>query len=185
MVATKLEFEQFALEHPEQKWELHRGELREKPDMSAEHNHVLWELATDRTNQLPRDRFKVRVNTGLVAKSDEGRYIPDLYIVPAETVLAARRRADPLEVYADPLPFVVEVWSPSAGKYDDDEKLPEYMARGDLEIWRLHPIARSLRGWRRRSDGGYEEFAASSGVIELHALPGVRIDLDVLLAPAE
>jgi hypothetical protein len=59
------------------------------------------------------------------------------------------------------------------------------MTRGDSEIWRLHPIERTLRGWRRRPDGGYDEFTASSGVIEPRALPGVRIDLDALFAPAE
>jgi Uma2 family endonuclease len=185
MVATKVDFERFARDHPERRWELHRGQLREKPDMSAEHNHVLWELATDLTNQLARDRFKVRVNTGLIATSAQGRYVPDLYVVPAEQVLAARRRADPLEIYADSLPLVVEVWSPSTGNYDVDEKLPEYMARGDREIWRLHPGEHTLRGWRRRADGEYDEFTASSGVVEPQALPGVRIDLDAIFTQAE
>ena len=34
MVATKLDFERFALDHPGQRWELHRGQLREKPPMA-------------------------------------------------------------------------------------------------------------------------------------------------------
>jgi Uma2 family endonuclease len=53
--------------------------------------------------------------------------------------MAARLRGDELELYVEPLPLVVEVWSPSTGQYDVDEKLPEYQRRGDLEIWRFHP----------------------------------------------
>ncbi|MEP6871059.1 MAG: hypothetical protein ABI939_04320 [Anaerolineaceae bacterium] len=33
-----------------------------------------------------------------------------------------------------PLPFVAEVWLPSTGEYDVDEKFPQYQRRGDLEI---------------------------------------------------
>jgi hypothetical protein len=34
--------------------------------------------------------------------------------------------------------------------------------------------------WRRREDGSYYEQTVTGGCIELHALPGVMIDLDAL-----
>jgi hypothetical protein len=57
------------------------------------------------------------------------------------------------------------------------------MARGDREIWRPHPFARTLKAWRRRPDGGYDEVEFTGGVVELHALAGVMIDLDALSCP--
>ena len=64
---------------------------------------------------------------------------------------------DVLEVYDQPLPLVVEVWSRSTGDYDVEEKLAVYQQRGDLEIWRIHPYERTLTAWRRLPDGSYEE----------------------------
>ena len=63
---------------------------------------------------------------------------------------------DVLEVYDQPLPLVVEVWSRSTGDYDVEEKLAVYQQRGDLEIWRIHPYERTLTAWRRLPDGSYE-----------------------------
>ena len=183
MVATTLDFEQFALDHPEGRWELHRGELREKPPMSAEHNYVLMTLARQLFRQLDETRFAVSINAGRVARADESHYIPDLYVIQAERVAAARKQAAPLEVYRDPVLLVVEVWSPSTGGYDVDDKLPEYMRRGDDEIWRIHPYERTLRGWRRLADGTYDEFNLAHGAVEPRALPGVTVDLDALFAP--
>jgi Uma2 family endonuclease len=87
-------------------------------------------------------------------------------------------------VYREPVPLVVEIWSPSTGSYDIDGKIPEYMNRGDQEIWRLHPYERTLKGWRRQADGSYQEFILSRGIVEPVALSGVTIDLDRLFAPA-
>jgi Uma2 family endonuclease len=64
-----------------------------------------------------------------------------------------KRGSPGLEYYEQPLPLVVEVWSPSTGEYDIDSKLPEYQARGDKEIWRLHPYERTVRSWQRQPDG--------------------------------
>jgi Uma2 family endonuclease len=151
--------------------------------MSAEHNHVLMTLARQLFRQLDETRFAVSINAGRVARADESHYIPDLYVIQAERVAAARKQAAPLEVYRDPVLLVVEVWSPSTGGYDVDDKLPEYIKRGDLEIWRLHPFERTLRGWRRRPDGGYDEFIMLHGMIQPTALPGIEVDLDLLFAP--
>lgn len=185
MVATQLDFERFVLDHPGHAWELHRGQVREKPTMSAEHGHLLDECASMLYAQIDRRLYRIRMNTGRVARSDEQRYIPDLFVVEADRVTAARRRGESLETYREPVLLVIEVWSPSTGNYDVDEKIPEYLSRGDAEVWRLHPLERSLKGWRRRPDGGYDEFVAATGIVEPVALPGVKIDLDALFAPPE
>ena len=85
-----------------------------------------------------------------------------------------------LEKYPEPLPLVVEVWSPSTGDYDVDEKLPEYQRRGDLEIWRLHPYERTLTRWIRQENGGYVTTVVTGGGVPLSAIPGASIDLDRL-----
>jgi len=75
-----------------------------------------------------------------------GNYrIPDVCVIPREAV-RRRRREYPaaLEVYDEPMVLVVEVWSPSTGESDIDDKLKEYQRRGDLEIWLIHPYERTL-----------------------------------------
>jgi hypothetical protein len=59
--------------------------------------------------------------------------------------------------------------------------VPEYQARGDDEIWRLRPFERTLTVWRRQEDGSYVEPSVSGGTVGVASLPGVTIDLDVLL----
>jgi Uma2 family endonuclease len=87
-----------------------------------------------------------------------------------------------LEIYTEPLPFVLEVWSPRTGEYDVETKLPEYRARGDREIWLLNPYGHDLVAWRRREDGTYERATYRGGKVQLFALPEVTIDLDALFA---
>jgi len=162
--------------------ELHRGCLREKPGMSAEHGDVVMSLAGSLFRQLDRDEFRVRADHARLRRSAENYYIPDVAVIPIALHRALRQRPGSLDAYAEPLPLVVEVWSPSTGDYDVDEKLPEYQRRGDREIWRLHPHERSLRAWRRNPDGTYAESAHRGGLVRPAWLPNVEIDLDALFA---
>jgi Uma2 family endonuclease len=182
MLVRDRSLEEIMLTQPDRQWEVHRGRLREKPSMSISHNRVLRRLGRELTLQLDPDRFEVSMNLGRVRRSDETYYIPDLYVIPIEPGATIRDQPYGLEVFDRPLPFVAEIWSPSTGDYDVDEKLPEYMARGDLEIWRIHPFEFTLTAWRRQPDGSYVETVYRSGKIEPLALPGVVIDLDLLLA---
>jgi Uma2 family endonuclease len=84
---------------------------------------------------------------------------------------------DVLEVYDEPLPLVVKVWSRSTGDYSVPEKIVAYQQRGDLEIWRIHPFERTLTVWRRLPGGSYEETIHREGIVSPAALPGVAIDL--------
>ena len=153
--------------------------------MSSGHDRSLLELTHQLFRQEDRARFVVLPGLGRVARATTSHYIPDLCIVTAAQFAAFDGRNQSLHEYREPLLLVAEIWSPSTGKYDIDEKLPEYIARGDAEIWRLHPFERTLKAWRRRPDGGYDEVEFTGGMIGLHMLPSVTIDLDVLFAAAE
>ncbi len=182
MIAGERTYQEIALADPGRCWELHRGRLREKPSMTIGHNRIATRLAFQIGPQLDPARFEIRINMGRARRDDVTYYVPDVCVVPLVASDPIRQVATQLEVFDGPLPLVVEVWSPSTGDYDVDEKLPEYMRRGDLEIWRLHPFDLTLTVWRRGADGGYEETLCRGGIVEPVALPGVAIDLDRLFA---
>jgi Uma2 family endonuclease len=163
--------------------ELHRGQLREKPGMSVEHGDVADLLATFLRNQVDRGEYRVRENFAKLRRSADTYYIPDVAVIPAAMVRALRARPGSLDAYPDPLPLVVEIWSPSTGDYDIHAKLPDYQQRGDREIWYIHPYERTLTAWRRQPDGTYAETVYRDGIVHPASLPGVAIDLSALFEP--
>lgn len=180
MPVSERTYQQVVLEDPEGHWELHHGRLREKPSMTFAHNDLMFELGHLLRGHLDREEYRVRVNAGRLRRQDATYYIPDVAVIPLVLAASFRDRDDVLEVYDQPLPLVVEVWSPSTGDYDVDAKLPEYRRRGDTEIWRLHPYERTLTAWRRQPDGTYSETIYHGGIVRPASLPNVTIDLDLL-----
>lgn len=162
--------------------ELHRGQLREKPGMSVEHNDIADLLATLLRGQLDRNHYRVRENFARLRLSSTTYYVPDVVVIPTASVQALRERQGSLDAYDDPVPLVVEIWSPSTGDYDLNEKLAGYQQRGDLEIWYVHPYARTLIAWRREPDGTYPQTTYEAGIVHPTSLPGVAIDLETLFA---
>jgi Uma2 family endonuclease len=175
-------YRQFALGDPQGQWELHRGQLREKPGMSVEHGSVMMLLVEWLLNQLDRNEYQVRAHHARLRRSADTFYVPDVAVIPTPVVQALLERPGSLDAYPEPLPLVVEIWSPSTGGYDINEKLPDYQARGDLEIWYVHPYERTLTAWRRRPDGTYAESVYRGGIVRPESLPDVAIDLDALFA---
>ena len=173
-------YERLALAEPDRKWELHDGYPREKPGMTAAHNDLEVKLGYMLMSQLDRSEYHVRIDAGRVHRPGAIYYIPDVFVVPTAFVTPLLVQHDVLEVYDQPLPLVVEVWSRSTGDYDVGEKLAVYQQRGDLEIWRIHPYERTLTAWRRLPDGSYEETIYREGSVGPTALPGVEIDLAAL-----
>ena len=174
MVATHAEFDdamseaeyrQFALGDPQGQWELVGGRLREKPPMSIAHGRLMSQLGGLLRQQLDPGAFQVRFGHARLRISAEKYYVPDLVVIPTDYESALGRQPETLDAFPEPMPLVVEVWSPSTGGYDVDMKVPEYTSRGDLEIWRLHPFERTLTAWVRRPDGGYAETGYTGGVI--------------------
>ena len=177
---TEAEYYKLALEDGDATWELWDGEPREKPTMSFEHNvtysllgHLLW-------SQLDWDAYHVDVNAPRTRINPRNYFVPDVAVVPS----SYQRQLEPgsLEVYAEPLPLVVEIWSPSTGGYDRGAKLRGYQKRGDEEIWSIHPYERTLTAWRRQPDGSYDETVSTGGTVEPATLPGVAVELDELFA---
>jgi Uma2 family endonuclease len=170
-------FERLALDDPQGHWELNCGVPRRKPGMTFEHNDVMENLGFLLHAQLDRREHRVRINHGHVRRPARSYIIPDVFVIPRASFEPRRSHPDELEAYTEPLPLVVEVWSRSTGGYDVTDKLAEYQRRGDTEIWLIHPYERTLRTWRRRPDGGYDETLITEGVVRPVALPSVAIDL--------
>lgn len=168
-------YQELVLSEPVETWELHDGQLVEKPGMSWDHDEVVIMLGHLLVSQLDRRRFRVRVE-GRVRRPGT-IFRPDVFVVPTAYGDEFRGRPGVLAIFSRPLPLVVEVWSRSTGTYDVDAKLPVYMQRGDLEIWRIHPFERTLTAWRRQPDGTYSETLYREGVVRPVALPDVTIDL--------
>lgn len=172
-------YEQFVMSGVEGAWELHDGVLVEKPGMSFRHGQIPAILAHLLLSQLDWNAYSV-VFELRVRRPTATVFMPDVMVVPTAYSEDIRDRPV-LAIYSDPLPLVVEVWSPSTGDYDVDTKIPIYQQRGDLEIWRIHPYERTVTSWVRQADGSYRETRYRGGVVQLAALPGVSIDLDRLL----
>jgi Uma2 family endonuclease len=180
MPVSAATYERVALEDPEGKWELVCGRLREKPLMTTEHNGVQRRLHRQLAVRLPEDAYTVSAESARLRISSGTFYVPDLCVIPLAMERRLRERPGTFEVYEDPVPLVVEIWSPSTGTYDVDTKISEYQQRGDLEVWRIHPYERTLTAWRRQPDGSYIMTLYHGGVIRPVALPDVTIEIDRL-----
>ena len=177
---TEQDYVEFVLSSVEGLWELHDGGLVEKPKMSFRHGEIPVLLGHFLLSQVDRRKYPVLVDLR-VRRPTATVFVPDLMVVP--TADSEEIRDLPvLAIYSQPLPLVVEAWSPSTGNDDVDTKIPIYQQRGDLEIWRIHPYERTLTSRARLSDGPYRETVYRGGVVHRAALPGVSIELDRLFA---
>jgi Uma2 family endonuclease len=177
---SEQEYEAFVLSGVEGLWELHDGVLVEKPGMSWRHAATASLLGFLLQSQLDLDENRVFFESR-VRRPTATIFLPDVMVVP--TAYGAHLVDDPgLAVFSNPLPLVVEVWSPSTGDYDTAAKIPVYRQRGDAEIWRIHPFERTLTRWVREAGGAYGEATQHGGVVALAALPDVSVDLDRLFA---
>jgi Uma2 family endonuclease len=178
MPVSEALFQEVAFADDTASWELICGRLRPKPPMTAFHAQTIRVLVRDLGPQLPSAELiaggegpHLRVPGGNVRR-------PDVCVVPIEAVKRHQREfPTALETYDEPMPLVVEVWSPSTGEYDVDTKLLEYQRRGDLEVWRIHPFERTLIAWVRQPDGTYTETLYTTGAVRPTYLPGVTIEL--------
>ena len=75
-------YRRFALGDPQGQWELHHGQLREKPGMSVEHGRVMMLLVEWLLNQLDRNEDLVRAGHARLRRSADTYYFPDVVIIP-------------------------------------------------------------------------------------------------------
>jgi Uma2 family endonuclease len=180
MAVSYATYERVALEDTDGQWELVCGKLRERPRMTQEHNDVARKLARQLMPQLPDDTH-VSMNAPSLRVGGGTYVVPDVAVLPPEVRATIAPRPH-LETYEVALPFIAEVWSPSTGSYDVETKFPEYRARGDLEIWRIHPHDRTITAWRKQPDGSYSETIYREGAVAVESLSGVVIDTARLFA---
>jgi Uma2 family endonuclease len=180
-IMSRAEYEQLVLDDPDRQWEIIRGRLLEKPAMSFAHNHGALDLGYLFRDQLDHNRYLVSVNLARLHNPQDTYIIPDVVVIPIEATAPFRERPLSVEIYDGPVPLIAEFLSPPTGKYDVEGKLLAYRARGDREIWIVHPEERTLTAWRRRSDGSYEELVITGGTISPTALPNVVISLTDIL----
>ncbi len=162
-------------------WELHDGVLVEKPGMSWDHGRIVTRLLSWLDQLLDPAEFVVFTELRVRRPADTV-FLPDIMVVPTSYGEAFQGRPGTLAIFTEPLPLVVEVWSLSTGEYDVETKIPVYVQRGDLEIWRIHPYERTLTRWVRQPDGSYKESTHRHGAVSPVALPAAEIDLDRLFA---
>lgn len=180
MPVSETLYQQVALADPEGTWELVCGRLREKPAMAVEHNRLARRLVLQIGDQMDRRRYEVASNSARLRLINGNHYVPDLVVLPVALIERLAAHPGSYEVYSDPVPLVVEIWSPSTGGYDSETKIPEYQRCSDLEVWRIHPYEHTLTAWLRQPDGSYQETQYESGPVPAVALVGVTIDLDAL-----
>lgn len=138
------EYRRIVLGDPQGQLELHDGLLREKPGISVEHGAIMALLMGMLHSQLDRSEFRLRAGHARLRVSASTYYVPDIVVIPTPIGQALRQNPRELDVYPEPLPLVIEIWSPSTGYYGAQEKLPDYQRRGDLEVWSVHPYVRTL-----------------------------------------
>jgi len=122
---TERTYQSVALEDPERSWELHDGCLMEKPWMGNEHNDIMSYLGFCLIQQLDPREYRVPINGSRLRRSAQSSSIPDVCVIPVSLFRQGLGRPGELEFYSEPLPLIVEIWSPSTGDYDVDENIPE------------------------------------------------------------
>jgi hypothetical protein len=105
---SEADYRRFALADPNGQWELHRGQLREKPGLSVAHGEVMIILIEQLLNQLDPNDFRVRASHARLRRSAENYDVPDIAVVPESVVQSLLTRPNSLDAYVEPLPLAIE-----------------------------------------------------------------------------
>lgn len=169
------------LEDPESNWQLICRRLKRKPERTEMHRRIIADLQTRLQTSLTRGA-DVYVDGLYLLAGSEHRLIPDVAVLSADILGKGGEPIGGKPAIEEPVALVVELWSPEIDGHDFDTKIWQYQARGDREIWSIHPLERTLTACLRHADGSYTEEVFRSGIVRPVALPGVNIDLDELFA---
>ena len=177
MPVTEATYRRLAVEDfPEVQWELVCGHLREKPGMTMRHNRLNVVICHQLDAQLDPERYLASYNSARLRLPSGDHYIPDVVVFPV-AAMEGRWDESGVETYFDPVPLVIEVWSPSTGSYDSREKVAGYQQRGDAEIWVVDLPRLEVRASVRQADGSYLETVHKRGRIPVSSL-NIVIDTD-------
>jgi Uma2 family endonuclease len=176
-------FAQLALEDAEGRWELMAGGPRRKPPGSFLHGALIDALTEQIVPQLSGTAFRLSVNHARIMIDPHHVCTPDLAVVPrALSTRALRERPNALETYHTSLPLIIDVWTPPTAGFDVDARIPEYRRANTEEIWIVHPAARAITTWVRRTNGVYEEVIRAGGVLNAARIPDLALNIEMLFA---
>ena len=158
--------------------------IREPPAQSRPHQEIVVELCRQAANALQGKPCRAYVAPFDVRlpKAGEADDQIDTVVQPDVLIVCDRTKLDERGMRGAP-DWVAEVLSPTTADHDQVTKLPAYERAGVPEVWLIHPTDRTLIIYRLEA-GRY----TSPTVLELkgqtliHAVPGVSIDWDQLLA---
>lgn len=176
-------FAQLALEDAEGRWELMSGAPRRKPPESFQHGALIDGLMEQIVPQLRGSIFRLSVNHARLMIDQGHILLPDLAVVPrAISARAVRERPNALETYHTSLPLVIDVWTPATAEFNVEASIPEYRRANTEEIWLIHPAARAVTTWVRRTSGAYEEVIRVAGVLTAARVPDLSLDITALFS---
>ena len=158
--------------------------IREPPAPSPPHQEIVVELCRQAANALQGKPCRAYVAPFDVRlpKAGEADDQIDTVVQPDVLIVCDCTKLDERGMRGAP-DWVAEVLSPTTAGHDQIIKLPAYERAGVPEVWLIHPTDRTLIIYRLEA-GRY----TSPTVLELkgqtliHAVPGVSIDWDRLLA---
>ena len=113
----------------------------------------------------------------LVKVDDENGYEPDVLFIRADRAGIVGER----DVTAA-VDVAVEIVSKTSGTRDRETKFEGYQRLGVPEYWLVDPIRVEAAFYRLGADGAYRAVPLVDGVFESEALPGFRLDPQIVFA---
>ena len=176
-------YAQLALEDAEGRWELMGGHPRRKPPESFQHGALIDGLIEQLVPLLRGSDYRLSVNHARLMIDQDHILLPDLAVVPrAVSARAVRERPNALETYHTSLPLLIDVWTPATAEFNVEARIPEYRRANAEEIWLVHPAARAVTVWVRRTGGAYQEAIRVAGTLTAVRVPGLALDITALFS---
>lgn len=154
------------------------------PAPTVRHQEIAGEIFRQIANALEGKPCRVLIAPVdvLLPKTDEADARVDTVVQPDLLVVCDESKVGERRVRGAP-DFVVEVLSPATASHDMVIKRRLYERHGVREYWLIHPIDRVLSVYRLEgAEFGKPDILEMKGETPIHALPGVAIEWDRLMA---
>ena len=136
---SEAEYREFALGDPQGHWELHRGQLREKPGMSAAHDNVIDRLQRRLYMQLSEHEYRLRSNNARLRVPRRRTTFQTWRSFQLSSCSRCSKVPTRLMRTATRCRWLSKSGLPQPATTTSKGKLPDYQQRGDREIWFIHP----------------------------------------------
>ena len=149
------------------------GEIIIMPPAKWKHALILENIKRVLDAQLNRATFlALTTEFGLIIrKAPLTSRVPDLAVFELSTLVER-------DGYIHSAPqFLVEVLSPANTRREMARKIADYASIGVPEVWLISPEGRTVEILRLQDGGLQRAQIVAEGVVTLHQLPNVRIDI--------